>query len=315
MKSKLKALSIWLLVLCLTGCVPHQSKSEDRQQKIYFYDETRNDVVSETLGEAFNALKSPQEQVEYIINQLIENKTTQLTTLQNTTPIPYLRANISEDLKEDPTVKFHFTEAYYHLTPAQKIGMRTSIVYSLTALSFVNGVDFYVEDVPLTTATGKTVGVIYPSQIKMDVLDPNPATTPYTLSLYYANDKGKLEKEVRGVLVSDAASVEKLLIEELMNGPSVDGLKATMPKDVKVNEVKVANGVCQVDLSFDAKDKFFSDDRQRELMIYSMVNSLTDLPPIKKVVIFLNGQSGIPFTKDIDFGDIIERSENYISQK
>ena len=48
-------------------------------------------------------------------------------------------------------------------------------------------------------------------------------------------------------------------------------------------------------------------------MIQAIVNSLTELPDIKKVVIFLDGKSGIAFTQNIDFGDILERSDIYLS--
>lgn len=306
-----------LMTICLSGCEKQAPiiGSQVNEKSIFFFDEARNEIIAEPIEDALNQLATSKEKVEYIINRLVENRSTQLVTLQNNKPIPYLHVKMADDLAENPIIKFYFTEEYYTLTPAEKIGIRASIVFSLTTLDFIEGVEFYVGDSPLMTSVGKPVGVIYPSQIKIGVIDPSPATRPYTLSLYYANAQGKLEKEVRGVLVSDTASLEKLLIEELINGPSVDGLKPTMPGDVKINEVKVANGCCYVDLSFDNKAKFFASDRERELMLYSIVDSLTELPQIKKVVIYLDGQSGIPFIQDIDFGDTLERRESYISQK
>lgn len=317
MKRKISSLGTCLIavVFLLTGCDQMKTVGNKQQQQIYFFDQTRNELIAEAIGEELNSLSSPKDKVEYVISRLVENKSIQLAPLQNSTPIPYLKTNLGDNLEDDPTVKFHFTTEYNALTPVEKIGMRASIVYSLAALDFISGVDFYIEDAPLMTATGKTVGSIYPSQIKMEVLDPNPATTPYTLSLYYLGADGKLEKEVRGVVVSDSASVEKLLVEEMIKGPSVDGLVATMPKDTKINEVKVANGTCYIDLSFDIKSKFFITNEQRENMIYSLVNSLTELPQIKKVVVYLDGQSGIAFTDQIDFGDTLERSEKYISKE
>lgn len=304
-----------LVMLCI-GCSRQTHSAQNTgEPQIYFFDQMRNELVAEPLGEGFKKQESPQEKVEYIINRLVENKSTQLVTLQNTVAIPYLRTNMADDLTDDPTVKFHFTRDYYDLTPAQKLGMRASIVYSLTALDFIQGIDFYVEDKPLITSTGEAVGTIYPGRIKTDVLDPNPATKPYTLSLYFANAEGKLEKEEQSSLVSDSALLEKLIIEKLIEGPSVEGLSSTLPHDVKVNEVEVTNGVCQVDLSFDPKSKFFTSEEKKELMIYSIVNSLTELPQIKKVVIFLEGQRGIEFTDEIDFGDFLERRESYINQK
>ena len=302
---------VFVLGLVLTGCQSSSLKVKSNSQKIYFFDQTRNELVTEPLGDDFKGLKTPKEQVEYIIDRLVANKTTQLTTLQNSKPIPYLETKI----EDNHIIKFQFTTAYNNLTPTEKIGIRASIVYSLAELESIDGVDFYVEDIPLMTATGQTVGVIYPYQIKREVLDPNPATTPYTLYLYFLNEDGLLEKEMHGVVVSDSTAVEKLVIEELIKGPSTEGLQPTLPSDVKINEVSISPGTatCYVDLSFDTKSKFFTSDKKKEMMIYSIVNSLTELQQIKKVVIYLDGQSGI-FTSDIDFSDILERSEEYISQ-
>jgi len=211
-------------------------------------------------------------------------------------------------------VKVHFSVDYNDLTPTEKIGMRASIVYSLSELKFISGVDFYIEDTPLITATGTAVGTVSISQIKVGVLDPNPATKPYTLTLYFLNEEGKLDKAVQTIDVGGTAPIEKLLIEELIKGPSAEGLHPTMPSDVKINEVKVTAGTCYVDLSFDTKSKFFTSDEQREIMVYSIVNSLTELQQVKKVVIYLNGQRGIAFTPSIEFGDTLERSEDYISK-
>ena len=304
-----------VLICLLTGCQSSSLNMNGGGPKIYFFDQTRNELVTEPLGDDFKNLKTPQEQVQYIIDRLVTNKSTQLTTLQNSKPIPYLGTKMSEDLEDNPIIKFQFTTEYNNLTPTEKIGIRASIVYSLVELEFIEGVDFYIEDTPLMTATGQTVGVIYPYQIKREVLDPNPATTPYTLSLYFLNEEGLLEKEMHGVVVSDSTAVEKLILEELIKGPSTEGLQATLPSDVKINEVSISPGTatCYVDLSFDTKSKFFTSDKKKEMMIYSIVNSLTELQQIKKVVIYLDGQSGM-FTPDIDFSDILERSEAYISQ-
>ena len=313
---KNKGKKLILLVYCfvfLTGCFKHQQMPVSDGQKIYFFDQTRGELVSEPIGEEFELLKTPREQVDYITGRLMENKSTQLAALQNSTPMPSFIVHMEEDLEEDATVKVHFSMAYNDLTPTEKIGMRASIVYSLCELNFISGVDFYVEDIPLITATGTAVGTVSASLIKLGVLDPNPATKPYTLSLYFLNDEGKLDKVVQTIDVGGTAVIEKLLIEELIKGPNAEGLHPTLPSDVKINEVKVTAGTCYIDLSFDTKSKFFASDEQKEIMIYSIVNSLTELQQVKKVVIYLDGQRGSVFTPNIEFGDTLERSEAYIS--
>lgn len=300
---------LMLLLIAFTGCERIENRLVS-STKIYFFDTTRNILVSEVLPEEFAKLQDNQEKVKYIITRLKDNKSSVTTTLQAGPEMPIESQGI-----KDRVVTIHFSEAYNDLTAVEKIGIRASLVYSLTELDFIDGVDFYIEETPLTTATGKFVGTVYPSNINKDVIDPNPATISHTLSVYFANEEGKLVKEEHSVRVSNPNAVEKTILDELIKGPNSDTLSRTVPSDMKVNDAKTTNGVCQIDISFDPKSKFFKDDRAKELMIYSIVNSLTSEPQIKKVVIFVDGKNDVQFTSDIDFTDTFERSESYISEE
>ena len=298
-----------LLLIVFVGCETMDNKLISNK-KLYFFDTTRNILVSEALPEEFTKLQDNQEKVKYIITRLKDNKSSVTTTFQAGPEMPIESQGI-----KDRVVTIHFSEAYNDLTAVEKIGMRASLVYSLAELDFIDGVNFYIEETPLTTATGRLVGTVYPSNINKDILDPNPATIPYTLSVYFANEEGKLVKEEHSVRVSNPNAVEKTILEELIKGPNSDTLSRTVPSDMKVNDARTTNGVCQIDISFDPKSKFFENDRDKELMVYSIVNSLTSEPQIKKVVIFVDGKSDVEFTSDIDFTDTFERSENYISEE
>lgn len=302
-------LYLMLTILLLTACGSSVSEMTSTNH-IYFFDSVKNTLVSEALPEEFRTLKDNQEKVKYIVARLKENKSIQVIAMQAGPKMPIENTELKERV-----VAIHFSEEYNTLTPQEKIGMRSSLVYSLADLDFIDGVEFYVGDTPLKTATGNIVGTIYPSNINKDVVDPNPATTPYTLSVYFANKEGKLVKEEHSIRVSNSNSIEKPLLEELIKGPNSDELTRTVPSDMKVKDASTVNGVCQIDLSFDPKSKFFDSNERKELMIYSIVNSLTSIPQIKKVVIFVDGKNDVEFTPDIDFTDTFERSDDYISEE
>ena len=302
-------LFLMLLLIAFVGCEQMDNKLVGGT-KIHFFDTTRNTFVSEVLPSEFTKLQDNQEKVKYIITRLKENKSSLATNVQVGPKMPIESQGI-----KDRVVTIHFSKTYNDLTALEKIGMRASLVYSLAELDFIDGVDFYIEETPLTTATGKFVGTVYPSNINKDVLDPNPATIPYTLSVYFANEEGLLVKEEHSVRVSNQTAVEKTILEELIKGPNSDELSRTVPSDMKVNDARTTNGVCQIDISFDPKSKFFENTRDKELMIYSIVNSLTSKSQIKKVVIFVDGKNDVEFTSDIDFTDTFERSESYISEE
>ena len=307
---------LWLIMCLLMACVGCQKEKPIPQEgmQIYFFDCSKNELVAEALPEGFKACETDQEKVKFIIGLLKENKSVLLSAMQMGTQMPIDGDTTSINTNEK-IVKINFTSDYNNLTPQQKIGMRASIVYSLTQLEFINGVDFYVNQVPLAMATGKTVGPINTDMIKKSAFNPSPATEYFVLSVYFANATGKLEKEVHRFPASRSSKEEKLVIEELIQGPQSSECFATVPNDLKVNTIDTLNGVCQVDLSFDTKSKFFKNDEDRTLMIYSIVNSLTELPQVKKVILSIDGQEEVAFTSEIDLPKTFERNEDYISKE
>lgn len=214
----LNMILVVVLMLSLVGCQETTNQKTDTQS-IYFFDSVRGSLVSEPLSSDFYALTDNQEKVKYIIGRLKENKSVQTTILQAGPEMPIQNTAIKERV-----VVIYFNEAYNELSIQDKIGMRASLVYSLAELEFVDGVEFYVNETPLATTTGKIIGTVYPSNINKEVLDPYPATTPYTLPVYFANKDGKLVKEEHSIRVSNPNAVEKPLLEELLKGPNSDEL-------------------------------------------------------------------------------------------
>ena len=302
-----------IVIVIGVGCQKEQQVPQESMQ-IYFFDYSKNELVAEALPESFKKCKTDQEKVKFIIGLLKENKSILLSAMQLGAKMPIDGDTTSINANEK-IVKINFTNDYNELTPQQKIGMRASIVYSLTQLDFINGVDFYVNQVPLATATGKTVGPINTDMIKKSAFNPSPATEYFVLNVYFANAEGKLEKEVHRFPASRSSKEEKLVIEELIQGPQSSERFATVPDDLKVNTVDTLNGVCQVDVSFDTKSKFFQDDEDRTLMIYSIVDSLTELSQVKKVILSIDGQEEVAFTSEIDLPKTFERNEDYISKE
>ena len=305
-------IGILLLVVICIGCQKEVIRPTNHLS-IYFFDSTKNTLVEEALPEEIHEIQSQQDQVEYIISRLKENKSALLTPTQIGTQMPIESGTTSINTNEQ-IVKINFTSQYNELSPQQKIGMRASIVYSLTQLEFVSSVDFYVEQMPLTMATGRPIGSMSTNDINMNTLEPSPANKSFVLNVYFANSEGKLVKEFHQITASNSSKEEKLVIEELIQGPKNDQLLETVPKDLKINTIDILNGVCQLDVSFDSKSKFFKNEEDKTLMIYSIVNSLTELSQIKKVIISIDGQEEVAFTSKINLPATFERSEAYISQ-
>lgn len=146
-----------------------------------------------------------------------------------------------------------------------------------------------------------------------------------TLTLYFADKDGTgLEKQTRVIHYSSNIALEKLVVEQLIEGPKGSKLKATLPGTTKLINVSVADRICY--LNFDSSFRNTIDNKLTEdVVLYSIVNSLTSLPTVDKVQISLDGENDgmllynyklsdmYEFNKDIvDSNDSTEKTENRI---
>ena len=87
----------------------------------------------------------------------------------------------------------------------------------------------------------------------------------------------------------------------LIEGPKDEALEAVIPKNTKINSVELKNGVVELDLSKD----FIKDVKGKEneeIIIYSIVNTLTELTEVNAVKIKIEGKEGEEFEdKEVNF--------------
>ncbi len=132
------------------------------------------------------------------------------------------------------------------------------------------------------------------------------------LTLYFANETGDaLVREVREeVYYSSNVSLEKLVMEQLLEGPSAKGAKSAIPAGTKLVKVSVVDGVCYVSLD----EGFRNQDYQvsEPVVIYSIVNSLCELPAINKVQISINGDTSGVYRDTLKLEDMYERNQELV---
>ena len=198
---------------------------------------------------------------------------------------------IEVSLSEDNRVHIQYFEnskEYYDMKPTEEILTRAAIAKTLLQLS--QYVTFTVDGKPLVDASGANVGAM-----NLDSFVENPgeqinSSQKATLKLYFSNKAGtRLVPETREVHYSSNISLEKLVMEQLIEGPRKSGLLATIPSETKLITITVVDGVCYVNL-----DEMFLNQNQEisePVVLYSIVDSLTELTGIDKVQISINGDT------------------------
>lgn len=307
-KSGLLLLSIFCL-LVLVGCANKNVVSEvPATPNIYFFDTAKNKLFTENLDASFLNQQTEDDKILFILEALATGP--KITTLPTVVELPIQSAN-----HDGSRVNIDFEGRYNALSSVQRIAARAMLVESLCELDFIEGVTFSIEGQPMTGANDKEIGLVKTGDLLTGILDPNQATSKPIVTLYFASpDDTKLVAEQRRIELNSSVQQEKTIIEELIKGPQTEGLLSTIPAETIVKDVTVKDGICQVDLSFDLKSKFFTTPESKYMMIYSIVNTLTESSKINKVAFLVDGKKDIEFTKDIDLRETFVRNNRIIEK-
>jgi len=132
-----------------------------------------------------------------------------------------------------------------------------------------------------------------------------------------------LMEEIREVKLDK--DLQLILMEELIKGPVSKELNPTIPNSTKINSIKIEEDLAIVDFSKDIilDQQIPHSSTTEPLAIFSIVNTLTELPQVKRVRILVEGKSegeieGIAiedFWGHIGIQEIFERNEDIIGPK
>lgn len=147
----------------------------------------------------------------------------------------------------------------------------------------------------MVTAEGQDVlgcGFISGDEINLESDDD----CAVAVHLYFADEeKQGLVGEYRKINILDTQPIEQYIIAELIKGPKVKGHKRLLPKDAELVSAETTDGTCYVNFK-----KSISSKESRELVIYSIVNSLTERSGVACVQFLIDGKkSDIGGTPDI----------------
>ena len=98
-----------------------------------------------------------------------------------------------------------------------------------------------------------------------------------------------------------------MIFQELQNGPQDMRSYSIIPQGTKLLSIETKDGLCTVNLSKEFIDNNHSGTTGEMLTISAIVNSLTELPEVKKVQflvegqvrdVYLNAEFDKPFTRN-----------------
>lgn len=301
MKKKLFFLFVFILAMCLAGCgqekeiegyhIQYLNNEKDAIVKVAY--EPKSTDIAELIQEFLVVLWSDSENVNY------------------RKPIPNDVELINYSL-DGAMLTIWLDEDYYKMEQVEKVLCCAAVVRTMTQIEGVDCVTFYVGDAPLVNAQGEPVGTLYP-----DSFVENPGATinsilETNLTLYFANRRGDaLIAENKSVHYSSNMSMEKVIIEQLLDGPDTEGLKSAIPSGTRLVSVSTVDGICYVNLDSTFKNHDYSI--LEPIVIYSIVNSLSEMATINQVQISVNGDNSGTYRDSYKLSEAYTRNLDYVT--
>ncbi len=269
-----------LLLFSMTGC--QDSEPKEGEYQIYYL----NMEMTKIVPEAYNSSGAT---AEALVNELLVKlkSAPESTELRQTIPS---NVQVNSFQFNGSYLYVDFSSEYKDLTLTQEVLIRAAIARTLLQIEDCSVISFTVNSEPLHTANGTLVG-----PMTKDSFVENPgkqinSAVETTLTLYFSNSDGTgLVKENRTVHYSTNISMEKLIVEQLIAGTDVNGALDTLPSSTKLISVSTMDGVCYINLN----ESFTNQNAEvnEEIVLYSIVNSLTEIQGITRVQISINGDT------------------------
>lgn len=96
-------------------------------------------------------------------------------------------------------------------------------------------------------------------------------------------------------------------MKSLLTGTKEKGQTNVIPKKAKLRSVTVKDGVATVDFSKELEQNFSGGSTGEEMLIGSIVNTLTDFPEVQKVQILIEGASVETLSGHMDLSEPLTR--------
>lgn len=206
-----------------------------------------------------------------------------------------------------------FSSEYLNMDKATEVLVRAALVKTMVQVEEVSYVEIRVAGESIKDTKGNLIGLMNENTFLDNMGSEENATKISTLNLYFANKKGDKLKTQNCVVEYNAnVAVEKVVVEQLIAGPVESGYYATIPKDTKVMSVTTKDGVCYVNLDTGFTGQGY--DVLGTVTIYSIVNSLTDLPGISSVQILVNGETNINYKNNISLETTFQRNPEILEK-
>ncbi|MBP3475393.1 MAG: GerMN domain-containing protein [Lachnospiraceae bacterium] len=302
MKNRNRIIIGFLLVLAavvLVACGSGNAVSGTVYQ-VYYVNKEETKIFSTEYG-------SETQDTETLLEELIGQLGTTGERMEYIAPLAGDFALLDYTL-DNGQLTMNFDEQYRKMDVIREILVRAAIVRTLTQIPDIQYVAFTIQGEMLTDSMGVAVGTMAADTFIDNAGNEINAYEKVNLRLYFANEAGDglVEENRRNVVYNSNIPLEKLVVEQLVAGPLAQGAYPSINPLTKIVSVNVKDGVCYVNFNEEFLNQPYNVSS--DVTIYSITNSLVELPNVNKVQISINGETNISYRENVSLSNVFERN-------
>ena len=145
-----------------------------------------------------------------------------------------------------------------------------------------------------------------------EIKEVQPVPTEVVEVTLYFSDSQAMYLVPEKRKIPQTSSLARQAVIELIKGPENSDLYSTIPEGTQINEVYIVDDIVYIDLSEEIFKNHPGGSSGELMTVYSIVNTLTEIPMIKGVQILVEGNEMKSLVGHIDISMPLLRDEDWI---
>ncbi len=271
------------LALTATGCSSDRSVSATDQMIEFYYRQSsiRYDAENGVIASELRSVIDPAKLTDWLPWYLLGPTSNELQS-----PFPRSVSVVSAQV-EDSTAMLVLSEEYATLSGVNMTIANACLTLTLTQLSGIEAVQIEIEGDAVTTQESFRY-----TASDFVSYDYAAEAVEVSLRLYYSDRSMRyLLSTSRQVESGQSDHLPDYVVSCLIAGPSDDAMQSVMPDGTQLLSSTVSDGVCTLNFNQAFYDNRPESEAEERVLIYSIVNSVTQLSGIQAVRFEIEGET------------------------